>query len=26
VFWTLILASTEPRQQSGMPLPAGMTD
>jgi uncharacterized protein YkwD len=26
VFWTLILASTEPRQQSGIPLPAGMTD
>jgi uncharacterized protein YkwD len=26
VFWTLILASTEPREQLGIPLPAGLTD
>jgi Cysteine-rich secretory protein family len=26
VFWTLILASTEPRDQAGIPVPAGKTD
>jgi uncharacterized protein YkwD len=26
VFWTLILASTEPRDQSGIPIPTGKTD
>jgi uncharacterized protein YkwD len=26
VFWTLILASTEPREQSGIPIPTGKTD
>jgi uncharacterized protein YkwD len=26
VFWTLILASNEPRGQPGTPIPAGMTD
>jgi uncharacterized protein YkwD len=26
VFWTLILASTEPREQLGIPVPAGLTD
>src|SRR6201993_3145929 len=26
VFWTLILASAEPREQSGIPIPTGKTD
>ena len=26
VFWTLILASTEPREQIGIPLPTGLAD
>jgi uncharacterized protein YkwD len=26
VFWTLILASTEPRERAGMPIPAGLAD
>jgi hypothetical protein len=26
VFWTLILASTEPREQLGIPLPARLAD